>query len=207
MSTTHSDQTPAAAPAEWRAAPPISTEPGAPDAGTGYPPAGAPAGPAAASRTKRGTVAAGVAALLIAVGGTAGYLVSHASAASTGTSATAQQGAPGGVGGAGTAGGAGGLGFQPADYHLDGTITAIGNGTVTITSSSGTPTTYAVTSSTHLMDNGATVPLSSFTVGESVRGSTTTQGGTTLNDMVGGAGTGARGGTPPQGTGSTGTTA
>jgi hypothetical protein len=167
MSTTHSEQTPAAAPVGWREAPPISTE------------------PAAASRTKRGTVAAGVAALLIAVGGTAGYLVSHASAAS-GTSATAQQRAPGVVGGAGTAGG-GGLGFQPTDYHLDGTITAIGSGTVTIKAASGTTTTCTVTSSTHLVDDGATVPLSSFTVGESVRGSTTTQGGTTLNDMVTGA--------------------
>jgi len=182
MSTTNSDQTPAAAPAGWRAAPPISTE------------------PAAASREKRGTVAAGVAALLIAVGGTAGYLVSHASAAGSGTISTAQQGTPGGVGGAGTAGGGGGLGFQPTDYHLDGTITAIGNGRVTIKASNGTTTTYTVTSSTHLVDDGATVPLSSFTVGQSVRGSTTTQGGTTLNDMVAGAGTDARGGTPPQGT-------
>jgi hypothetical protein len=125
--------------------------------------------------------------------GAAGYLVSHASAAGSGTISTAQQGTPGGAGGAGTAGGGGGLGFQPTDYHLDGTITAIGNGTVTIKASNGTTTTYTVTSSTHLVDDGATVPLSSFTVGESVRGSTTTQGGTTLNDMVAGAGTSATG--------------
>jgi hypothetical protein len=195
MSTTHSDQTPYPAPVEWRAAPQVSTEQTA-----------VPAAPVAAPRKNRGKIAAGVAALLIAVGGTTGYLVSHAASGSSTTSSTAsaQQGGPGGT--AGGAGGAGDLGFQPTQYRLDGTITAIGNGTVTIKLSSGTTTTYAVTSSTHLLANGSPGTLSSFNVGDTVRASTTTQGGTTLNDMVSGApGGGAQGGTPPQGaTGTTG---
>lgn len=181
MSTTHSDPTPEAAPVEWRAAPQVTAEQAVATA--------APTAP----RKSRGTIAAGVAALLIAVGGTTGYLVSHATSSSATSAAGSQQGIPGGA--AGAAGG--NLGFQPTPYHLDGTLTAIGNGTVTITTSSGTTTTYTVTNSTHLMANGSTATLSSFAVGDSVRASTTTQGGTTLNDMV----SGDIGGTPPQGAG------
>jgi hypothetical protein len=183
MSTTHSEPTPGTAPVEWRAAPRVATEQ-----------APASAAPAAAPRKNRGKVAAGVAALLIAVGGTTGYLVSHASAGSSASAASTQQGGPGG--------GTGDLGFQPTPYHLDGTITAIGTGTVTLRTTTGATTTYTVTSSTHLMANGSTATLSSFTVGDSVRASTTTQGGTTLNDMVSGD---LGGGTPPQGTAGTGT--
>ena len=200
MSTMYGDQTPQPGPVQWHAAPPVTpTEQGP----TGQAPTDQPAAPAAATpKAHRGKIAAGVAALLIAVGGTTGYLVSHASSGSTTTAASAAQGGTAGTaGGPGAAGGAGGTGIQPTAYHLDGTITAIGNGTVTIKLTSGTTTTYTVTSSTRLMNNGATVALSSFKVGDSVRGSTTTQGGTTLNDMVSGtfAG-GGRGGTPPQGT-------
>jgi hypothetical protein len=185
MSTTHSDQTPQTAAVEWRAAPHVTADQGA-----------VPPPPAAAPKKLNAKVLAGVAALLVAVGGTTGYLVSHASSGSGTSSASAQQGTPGG-----TAGGAGDLGFQPTQYHLDGTITAVGNGTVTIKTSAGATTTYTVTSSTHLMNDGSSVALSSFTVGQTVRASTTTQGGTTLNDMVAGdLGTGgARTGTPPQG--------
>jgi hypothetical protein len=183
MSTTHSDQTPATAPVEWRAAPQVTADQAA-----------APAPPAAVPRKWNGTVVAGVAALLVAVGGTTGYLVSHASSGTATSTASAQQGAHGG-----TPGGAGDLGFQPTQYRLDGTITAVGSGTVTIRTTSGTTTTYTVTSSTHLLSDGSTVPLSSFQVGDSVRGSTTTQGGTTLDDLVAGdLGGGARTGTPPQ---------
>jgi hypothetical protein len=163
MSTTHSDPTPPTAPVEWHAAPHVPAD----------------RAPAAAPKKLNGKVVAGVAALLLAVGGTTGYLVSHASSGGT-SAASAQPGAPGG-----TAGG-GDLGFQPTQYHLDGTITAIGTGTVTIRTTAGATTTYTVTSSTHLMSDGATVSLSAFRVGDGVRGSTTTQGGTTLNDMVAG---------------------
>jgi hypothetical protein len=188
MSTTHSDQTPQAAPVEWRAAPQVSTEQ------TALPPA-----PAEAPKRNRGRIAAGVAALLIAVGGTTGYLVSHATSSSATSATSSQQGGPGGAAGGGN------LGFQPTNYHLDGTITAIGNGNVTIKTSAGATTTYSVTSSTHLMANGSTATLSSFKVGDSVVGSTTTQGGTTLNDLVSGMGAGTRGGTPPQGAAGAGT--
>ena len=193
MSTTYGDQTPQAEPVQWHAAPPVapidqvhSDQPAAPVA--------------APPKANRGKVVAGVAALLIAVGGTTGYLVSHASSGSTTAAAsTGQGGTAGAAGGPGAGGGAGGI--QPTAYHLDGTITAVGNGTVTIKLTSGTTTTYTVTSSTRLMKDGATAALSSFTVGDSVRGSTTTQGGTTLNDMVtGDFGGGHGGGTPPQGT-------
>lgn len=193
MNTTHSDPTPA--PVEWHAPPPVAAEP--------------VFEPVAAPRKNRGKLAAEIAALVIAVGGTTGYLVSHANSSSA-TTATAQQGAAGGApaGGPG-GGGAGDLGLQPTDYRLDSTITAIGSGTVTIRTTAGATTTYTVTSSTHLVANGSTATeLSPFALGDSVRGSTTTQGGTTLNDMVSGAlggGTGggpgaAQGGTPPQGT-------
>jgi hypothetical protein len=173
MSTTHSDPTPQPAPVEWHAAPPVAPDQTAVPATPGK---------------HRGRIAAGVAALLIAVGGTTGYLVGHGSSGGTTSAASAPQGAPAGAGG--------GLGFQPTSYHLDGTITAIGRGTVTIRTSSGTTATYTVTSDTHLVADGSTATLSSFTVGESVRASTTTQGGTTLNDMV----SGDLDGTPPQGT-------
>jgi hypothetical protein len=148
MSTMYGDQTPQPGPVQWHAAPPVTP--------TEHVPIDQPAAPAtAALKANRGKIAAGDAALLIAVGGT---------------------------------------------------ITAIGNGTVTIKLTSGTTTTYTVTSSTRLWNNGAAVALSSFTVGTSVRGSTTTQGGTTLNDMVtGDFRGGARNGTPPQGTAGTGT--
>jgi hypothetical protein len=162
MSTTHSDPTPPTAPVEWHAAPHVPAD----------------RAPAAAPKKLNGKVAAGVAALLIAVGGTTGYLVSHASSGGT-SAASAQPGVPGGTAG-------GGLGFQPTQYHLDGTITAVGTGTVTIRTTAGATTTYTVTSSTHLMSDGATVSLSAFRVGDVVRGSTTTHGGTTLNDMVAG---------------------
>jgi hypothetical protein len=200
MSTMYGDQTPQPGPVQWHAAPPVAP--------TEQVPTDQPAAPAtAAPKANRGKIAAGVAALLIAVGGTTGYLVTHASSSGTTAAASAQQGGTAGTaGGPGGTGAAGGMGFQPTAYHLDGTITAVGNGTVTIKLTGGTTTTYTVTSSTRLMNNGTTAALSSFKVGTAVRGSTTTQGGTTLNDMVAGDfGGGARNGTPPQGTAGTGT--
>jgi len=110
-----------------------------------------------------------------------------------------QQGAANGPGGSSGSGFAPGSsngtagGVTPTSYRLSGTITAISGSTVTIKTSSGSRT-YTVTSSTHLQRNGSTVSLSSFKVGDSVFGSTTTSGGTTLNDLM--AGTGGMGGAP-----------
>jgi len=147
-------------------------------------PAEPPPAPAQRSRLLT-TVGAVATAAVLAAGGT--YALTHSS--STASNAAAVGGAPNGAMGArpgGAAGGAGGgMGFAPTQFHLDGTITAIGASTVTVETTAGT-TTYSVTSSTHLLRNGATATLSQFAVGDSVRGSTTTQSGTVLNDLVAG---------------------
>lgn len=185
--------TPASGSVSWTAVPAGPVPSGA------YSPPAPPA-PQRPSGRRRAAIAAGVLALAVAGGGT--FAVVHAAGSSSSSSAAA--GAPGGaVGGAvGGPGGSGGgsLGFQPTDYHLSGTITAVGSGTVTIKTSSGATTTYTVTSSTHLMRNGTTASLSAFQAGDSVVGSTTTQNGIQLNDLVSGLGSGGRGqgGTLPQ---------
>lgn len=147
----------------------------------------------AVKRTWLGGAKARLAAMVAAgaiVGGGVGLAVDHSSGSSSTSASSSGQGAAGGPGGSGFApgssnGSAGGV--APTSYRLSGTITAINGSTVTIKASSGSKT-YTVTSSTHLQRNGSTVPLSSFKVGDSVFGSTTTSGGTTLNDLMAGTG-------------------
>jgi hypothetical protein len=150
-----------------------------------------------------------IAALIAAgaiVGGGAALAVDHSSGSSTTASGQGTGGAPGGSSGSGFAPGSGsgtsgGAGVSPTSYRLSGTITAISGSRVTIRAGSGSKT-YTVTSSTHLQRNGSTVVLSSFKTGDSVFGSTTTSGGSTLNDlMVGTPGMGGTGGTAPSGNG------
>jgi hypothetical protein len=124
------------------------------------------------------------------VGGGVALAVDHSSGSSSTSAGSSGQGAAGGPGGSGFApgssnGSAGGI--TPTSYRLSGTITAINGSTVTIKTSSGSKT-YTVTSSTHLQRDGSTVSLSSFKVGDSVFGSTTTSGGTTLHDLMAGTG-------------------
>ena len=164
-------------------------------------PAPAAATPAAPARRPVGLgakIAAVAAAVVVTAGGTAVALTASgsSSASATGGAPSGQAGQAGGpqgttAGGAG--GGSGGMGFSPTAYHLSGTITAISSSTVTIRTTSGT-TAYDVTGSTHLMtDNASASSLSSFAVGDAVVGSTTTNQGTTLNDLV--SGMGGQGGT------------
>lgn len=136
-------------------------------------------------------IAALVAAGAIIGGGTA-LAVDHSSGSSSTASGQGTGSAPGGSGfapgssnGSSNATGGGAGGFTPTAYRLSGTITAISGSSLTIKTSSGSKS-YTVTSSTHLQRNGSTVSLSSFKVGDSVFGSTTTSGGTTLNDLMSG---------------------
>lgn len=166
----------------------------------GQQPVAPPPGTPGTRKPRRAKLAAAAVAAVLLVGGGAAYLAEQSSGSGTGSAATANaagpQGAFGAQGGAPGGAGTGGLGFQPTAYHLDGTITAIGNGSVTLKTTSGT-TTYTVTSATHLSRGGSSSALSAFKVGDSIRASTTTQGGKVLNDMVSGTGTGAAPGAAP----------
>jgi hypothetical protein len=146
-------------------------------------------------RNWRAKVGAGLAATIV-VGGGMAVAIGHSSG--SGSTAPASATGPNGNGGPGfgTTGGPGG-GMVTA-YRLSGSVTAKTGSTVTIKSSSATKT-YSVTASTRLTKNGSTVTLSAFTVGESVFGSTTTSGGTTLNDLMAGTSGGPAGGPGPGG--------
>jgi hypothetical protein len=135
------------------------------------------------------------------VGGGVALAVDHPSSSNSTSASSTGQGAgtaPGGSGFPGsTSDGSGAGGISPTAYRLSGTITAISGSTVTIKTSSGNKT-YTVTSSTQLRRNGSTVALSSFQTGDSVVGSTTASGGSTLNDLMAGmGGGGAPAGTAP----------
>jgi hypothetical protein len=134
--------------------------------------------------------------IALAVDHSSGSSASSASGAGTGTG-TAQ----GGTGFAPASGSGGAGGITPTAYRLSGTVTAISGSSVTIQTSSGTKT-YTVTSSTHLQRNGSTVSLSSFQVGDSVVGSTTTSGGSLLNDLLAGMRGTPAGSAPDAGSGS-----
>ncbi len=125
-------------------------------------------------------------AAMVAAGAIIGGGVALAVEHSSGSSATASSTGISGVGGGGFVPGSGSAGMggiTPTAYRLSGTITAVSGSTVTIKATSGTKT-YTVTSSTHLMRSGSSASLSSFQVGDSVVGSTTTSGGSALNDLV-----------------------
>lgn len=168
-----------------------------------------PAGPAPAGTPRRraGLGVAGLVAAALVVGGGAGYALTRSGGTATSATGSAASSArvpdgrqggqlPGdnGSGAGGAAGAAGELGFTPTDYRISGTVTAVSGNGITIKTSSGNTTTYTVTSTTHLLRDNRTVTLSGFQVGDTIVGSTTTEAGTTLNDLL--AGMGGPGGGP-----------
>ena len=101
------------------------------------------------TRTK---LAAAATTVALMVGG--GFAFTHLGGSTT--AATAQQG-PGGQ--------QGGMQGQPP---AAGTVTAIATGSISVQGSNGTVTTYAISSSTRVMDDGATSTVSALEVGDTV---------------------------------------
>lgn len=152
--------------------------------------------------SRKGKIAAAAVTLaLLAGGGVAMAQIGN------GTTATSRSG-PGALGGGG--GGRPVGGRAPAS----GTISAVSATSISVKSSSGTVTTYAVSSATTVQNNGATSTAAKLTLGEKVvvftgraPGSTsTTVAGNAANRIMAGTsatqgpGSGAFGGTPPSGT-------
>ena len=142
----------------------------------------------------RGKVAAGLMALGLVAGG--GIALMH-----TGSSTSPASTAAGGPGGPGGPGGFGGGSFTPP---TTGTVQSVTATTVTVKTATGT-STYDVTASTVIENNGSTAAPSALTAGEQVvvftgaaPGSTATVPATTANRIL--AGTSAAGpgpGGPP----------
>lgn len=117
------------------------------------------------SRTRLGGAAALVAAGVLAGGGVA-FAVGHHSDDAGANVATStpfgEQGQQrGGFGGFGAPGGVDG------ELRLQGTLTAVGSSSVSLKTSAGT-STYAVTSATQIIRNGAPATLSQLKAGEQV---------------------------------------
>jgi hypothetical protein len=145
---------------------------------------------------------------LLGAGAIAGGIASTAVSASaaTTTSTTAATGNSGSGGSSSTSSTVPGSGRQrpgappgAAALPLHGTITAVGDSSVTIKTSTGT-TTYAVTSTSDIEKKGKTT-LSALSVGDTVAFSTVTTDGTTAIDtlVAGTAPSGMAGGCGPGG--------
>lgn len=147
-----------------------------------------------AASTPRKTMAAWALSLVV-VGG-AGYAIGHSSSstsAATPSALTQTQGGPGGTTtqgqGQGQLGGPGGGNFTPP---TSGTITAISASSITVQTSAGASQTFAITSSTAVMNDGAQASASDLAVGDTVvvitgtPGSTTTSSSTSATQILAG---------------------
>jgi hypothetical protein len=126
----------------------------------------------------KGKIAAGLLTVLLL--GVGGFALTQMGDSSTASAASASQAGPGG-GGGGFGGGRG----APAS----GTISAVSASSITVKTTTGT-TTYQVSSSTVVQNNGATSTMAKLAVGEKVMvltgrpGSTTTSTAGTTADRI-----------------------
>jgi hypothetical protein len=126
------------------------------------PPAPAAPPPAAPSRRnwRRPLVGAGLVAAGVVLGAGAAVLISHSTSDSTGHGIAA--GAP-----PGARGGYPGAPGVADEQHVQGTLSAVGTTSITVSTASG-KTTYPVSSSTQIIRNGAPATLDQLKVGDPV---------------------------------------
>jgi hypothetical protein len=139
------------------------------DASDDAPTASTPLG----AHARLGKTVALVAAGVLAGGGIA-VAVTHDSSNATAATGPARgnhdgafPGAPGGAAGAEGGVGPGGIGGIAGEQRLQGTLTAVRSGSVTVKTSAGTHT-YQVTSQSQIVKNGTSAALSQLKVGDAV---------------------------------------